>query len=408
MRGLPLRWLAAGTAVIVAATVTTVVVLHRGSADPGPCPTDGPRTTFDNSATVASGPPGTIVFDLALGTCTPRARLPRAATTTDLIAVSYRGVVAVYDRRSGRPLWHQDVAGAGFGPDDPSTRLWLVGDAVLAEWRHGENADLTGWDLRTGKERFPRIRSEQTFEVNGDIALASGAGQFGGYDLHNGRELWSKSVETADGAYRTAADSGSSAFSTSGSTTNLIERIDLRTGRTLTPLRTNFLFSELVAATSSVVVVSDAAGRLTGVSASDGRQLWTQRPRDISMLLLDKQFVGTWLPAGRSPGQFKTAMDISTGRAYVLPRLPATSGGGQAYALNGSLLETSIVSAEQPATVYDLTSRRPLGTYRAADTSYLLPDQHGGPGAAFGFVSCTFNSDVALDCRDAHLTLAAA
>jgi PQQ-like domain len=411
MRGRLLGCLAAGTAVIAVAATTTAVLLRQGSADPGPCPTDGRRTAFDNPATVTAGPPGTVVFDLPLGTCTPTRAQPEAVASPDLVAIGYRDVVAVYDRHTGQPLWRHDLTGGDKALPDDVLDLWLVDDALLVQWRHQFDftAQLSGWNLRTGRTIFPSITKKAYFEIVGDIAIASDHGHLYGYDIHDGTRLWSRPLAHPQDYYQLPANGGQVAFlddHNSRRPQQRIARLDLRTGRDLSPLRADIPVDALYGATQQTLVVSTDTGGHAGISTIDGHLLWQQTSRKKALLISQGRAISSW-PADTDSGPAESlTLDADTGRAYSLPRPPPDTVQG--------IVGGTVISPESPPTagrmlLYDLATGRLRGAYSIRRESSVVHTSLQRPASrsqdTVSFKTCTSGEDPQTDCRDGSVVL---
>jgi hypothetical protein len=404
MRGPPLRWLAASTAVIAAAAVTTAVVLHRSSdasADSCPAP------TFE-SAVVASGPPGTVVFDLPLSTCSIDFDLPAPAATAELVVLGYGDTIAVYDRRTGQPKWHRDLAGTDSRPDDPMD-IQLVGDTVVAQWSHQtpRAAQLSGWDLMTGEPRFDPIHGRQPFEVVNDLALTADDAMLYAYTIRSGREAWRRPLDINFHSFvwNTAGTLAYVDDQNAAGPRHQIRRIDVSTGRTLAPLRTTFDIDAVYGASGRTVVVSTAAGALIGLDATRGRSVW-KRSSDQSILLTSAGWrVNSWV-APEARDQRWEAVDLDTGRAYPgLPPLPR-SFGGVAF---GAVLSSATAGPGGKLDVFDLADHDLRGTYTSRRTSLVLAPTTGHPvsdaQATAGLRTCDLTSTPAPHCNGPHLVI---
>jgi outer membrane protein assembly factor BamB len=402
MRGLRNRWVVISLTVVAAATAGTVVILRRSSADEGPCPQDGPRTMFEQTAAVATGRPGTVIFDLPLGPCTPELASPEAIVTKDLVAVGFRGVIGVYDRRTGTPRWHHDLTGGAVEPY--SVRLWVFGETLLAQHSKYEvyAATLSAWDLHTGRVVFPPITGKSGFSISAGVALSSDATKLYGHDLRDGHELWAR---TSTISYLSYLTSGSIAVMTDSAmveTSEQIARLDVRSGRTLPPIRPLFRIARLAAHTSTLIVFEATDGNLVGLRVDDGRQVWRQKLTRLTSLVSAGSLIGLWRPPGPWTDTAEAAINADTGKLYRSLPVPPE------YVANSVIASASSAYPGETITLSALDTGRVLGSYRSKGSTWLLDIEAGSSteiADAFAVGNCTLDDIKQRSCRDTRLFL---
>ncbi len=291
------RWLMVLVAVVVATAGTFIGVVTwkeiRG------CPAPAERLSEFPQAAVDPAP--RVALSVTVGENSPASAFEADAVVMGGVAVvSYRGVIAGFGLKTGKPLWQRDLnedrkhlCDSNTGRvETPTIKLAAssAGLVVLDSDVRLPETLVHVLDPKTGQERG-KFTLDGIFEtpceaIAKKTLICFHDDGYGGYDISSGKSLWTHPDEGWYDLTLSRVDQEPILYAADASK---VRRLDLRTGEELPPfeLQTDSAGKEIVVARNGRVVVSLEDGSVVALSTETGERVWHHDGGTAVSLVID-------------------------------------------------------------------------------------------------------------------------